>query len=91
MDKQIFKADQEPKKVLFLSEPYVIYTKFGYQAVADVVVIKGKKELILHLGAKSLSERLNEISKDNNDKLTGIEVWIYKADDSKYAQYLVEL
>ena len=37
-----FEVTTEPVKILIISEPYVIYTGFGYQAVVDVQSTKKK-------------------------------------------------
>ncbi len=88
---QYLKFDREPKKVLFVSEPYALYTTRGYQVVADIVTVKGKKEYYIFLGAKSLADNIITLISDNNNCLTGLEVWIYKCSDDKYAEYKVEL
>ena len=75
---------------MFTSEPYVIYTVLGFQAVADVLTAKGKKEHYVFLGARSLGCRLFELMEENNGLLSGIDVWIYKRDESRYSGYVVE-
>jgi hypothetical protein len=84
--------DTDPNYCLFLSEPYVVYTKAGFTAAADVLVKKLKlsPERTVLLGAASLSLPLFERIQENGMKLTGIEVWIYKEGEEKSARYRVE-
>jgi hypothetical protein len=42
------------------------------------------------LGAQSLSLPLFERMADNKNKLTGIEVWIYKDGSERTSKYIVE-
>lgn len=84
------KVDIEPKKILFTSEPYVIYTPFGYQAVADILELKLRHEYILYLSARSLARQLEVLRNEHSGQLKGLEVWIRKKSDDKKSEYIVE-
>lgn len=85
------KIDREPVRICFVSEPYAKFTSRGYQVAADIITKKRKKEYFLYLGAKSLSEQLHALIQENNNILSGIEVWIHKDGDDKYSKYVLEL
>ena len=84
--------DTEPRNLLFISEPYVCFQKFGFCVVADAQLssISGKKNVSLLLGAQSLSIALFERIQQNNNSLIGVEVYIYKLSTEKMAKYKVE-
>jgi hypothetical protein len=83
-------VDQEPHYIMFTSEPYVVQLKTGFVVAADLIIQKTKKEKTLLLGAQSLSLPLFERMADNKNKLTGIEVWIYKDGSERTSKYIVE-
>lgn len=84
--------DQEPKHLLFTSEPYVVHLRTGFTVAADVLVgVKAQKvEKSLLISAQSLSDGLMERIRQNNSSLIGIEVWLYKAGAERTAKYIVE-
>jgi hypothetical protein len=84
------KIDIEPIRLLFTSEPYVVFTKRGYQAAANVFDQKRRTEHFIYLGAQSLAEQLEVLRAHNEGRLRGIEVWIRKKDPTKFAKYYVE-
>ena len=84
------KVDTEPKKLLVLCEPYVVYAYRGYQAVIDVIESRTKREYRLFIGAKTLSRQLNKLVSENNSRFTGLEFWIRKADGSPRSVYILE-
>jgi len=83
--------DTEPRNLLFISEPYVCIQKFGFTVAADAQLSSsnGKKNVTLIIGAQSLSLALFDRIKENNDKLTGVEVYIYKMSADKMSKYVV--
>ena len=84
------KIDTEPRRVLFTSEPYVLYTPFGYQPVAEVIEQKHKRSHLIYISARSLSKQLEYIREENGGNLIGTEVWIRKESDEKTSSYIVE-
>jgi hypothetical protein len=84
--------DQEPCKVIFSSEPYPVLLKTGLTVVADVIVNKArsKSERSLIISPLSLAKPLVMRIGDNSNKLSGIEVWIYKSGPDKTSAYIVE-
>lgn len=85
-------VDVEPRRIQFTSEPYVAFTRAGFTAAADVLTNIGlvKREQTLLLAAQSLSAKLHELIRENNGKLSGIEVWIYKSGPERTAKYVIE-
>lgn len=85
-------VDQEPNSLLFTSEPYVVNLKTGFTVAADVIISKAnlKIEKTVLLGAQSLTGPLFERMLLNYNKLSGIEVWIYKSGADKTSKYIVE-
>jgi hypothetical protein len=73
----------------FISEPYVIYTKRGYQPVVDVLDVHRGIEGYLFISAVSLSDGLHALSQANNDKLTGVVALVGKASKERMAPYEV--
>ncbi|WP_155999735.1 hypothetical protein [Thioalkalivibrio sulfidiphilus] len=90
MDKNQLKIDIEPKRIIITSEPYVMYTKRGYQAVVDVIESRSKRDYFIYISARSLSDRLEELRLMNNNKLHGLEIWVRKESAEKMAGYIVE-
>lgn len=84
--------DQEPKLLLFTSEPYVVHMRTGFTVAADVLVsyknIKSEKTLLI--SAQSLTDQLMERMAESNHLLTGIEVWVYKSGPERISKYIVE-
>jgi len=85
-------VDQEPRLLLFTSEPYVVYMRTGFTVAADVLISNKatKQEKTLLISAQSLSEQLMIRMADCNNLLTGIEVWVYKSGPERTSKYLVE-
>lgn len=85
--------DQEPKHLLFTSEPYVVHLRTGLTVAADVIVgtnSQNKTEKSILLSSQTLSDGLVARMKENNSKLAGVEVWVYKAGPEKTSKYIVE-
>lgn len=90
MDREQLKIDIEPLRVLITSEPYVIYTVRGYQAVVDVFEKRKKREYYMFVTARSIADPIENLRVSNSGRLTGIEVWIRKSGSEKTAKYIVE-
>jgi hypothetical protein len=85
-----FRITESTSVLQIQSEPYVIYSKFGYVPVLDVEEIhKGQKGYIL-ISASSLGEALNKIQCENQGLLAGVTVSIQKESASRMARYIVE-
>ena len=85
-------VDLEPCNVLFLSEPYPVLLKTGFTVAADVILKKGMKktEMTLLIAAQSIAFVLKEKMTANGGRLSGIQVWIYKAGTEKSSKYILE-
>jgi hypothetical protein len=79
----------EPIRILITSEPYVKYTKRGYQAAVDVISTKDRRDFFIYIGSTSLTEKLEFLRNENNNMLTGIEIWIHKENDEKFSKYVI--
>jgi hypothetical protein len=62
----------------------------GFAAVVNVLERKSKREFFIYIGALSLSKVLDQLSKENSDKMLGLEFWIRKKDADKFSSYVVE-
>jgi hypothetical protein len=84
--------DQEPTRVLFSSEIYPVLLKTGMTVSADVIIVKGSSttERSLIVAPLSLAKPLTILMESNGDRLSGIEVWIYKSGPEKTSSYVVE-
>jgi hypothetical protein len=84
--------DQEPRRLLFSSEPYPVLLKTGMTVAADVILHKGKSRVnkSLIISPYSLANPLTIRMIENSNKLTGIELWIYKSGSEKTSSYVVE-
>jgi hypothetical protein len=81
---------EEPLRIRFESEAFVIGQIRGYAAAAYVLSTKQKRRHYLLLGAKSIYEQLEPLREANNGALLGIEVWIRKAGTEKTSAYILE-
>ena len=87
---EALKVDTEPVRLRIISEPYVIFTPFGYQAAIDVWQIKKKTKKRLFLSAKTLSLQLETIRKENKmNNFFGMEFWINKESASRKSPYVL--
>jgi hypothetical protein len=84
------KIDIEPRRILITSEPFVLYTPFGYQPVVEVLEVKTKRTYLLSIAARSLSQPLEQFRIENNGYMTGVEVWIRKKSTDRKSPYIVE-
>jgi hypothetical protein len=84
------KIDTEPKRLLVTSEPYVIMTALGYQAVVNVIERKSRREHFIYIGPKSLAKPLDQLRQENGGKTLGLEFWLRKKDGEKYSEYILE-
>ena len=77
---------------MFVSDPYPVLLKTGLAVAADLIHSKGKSkyEKSLIISAYSLAKPLVDRMAANQDSLSGIEVWIYKAGPERQAAYIVE-
>ena len=75
--KNFLKVTTDWTDVEIISEPYVILTIRGY---APAVTIKNQngEELGFYLSAKSLSDKVEELRKKNNNNFTGIKFKVKK-------------
>jgi hypothetical protein len=80
----------EPIKLLITSEPRVIYTRRGYQAVVSVFHKKKRREGYIFLSASSLANTLESLRNENDGKMSGLEFWIRKKSAEKMSPYIIE-
>ena len=72
-DRAQFKVNIEPKRIMITSEPYVMYSVRGYQAVVDILDSHTKREYFLFVSARTLATPLELLRESNNGYLTGLE------------------
>jgi hypothetical protein len=89
-DKDTLKIDIEPIRVQLLTEPYVVYSRFGYAPVINVWVKKNKREYMMYLSASSLGKGIEAVRKKNGSDFKGLEFWIRKESAEKKAKFIVE-
>lgn len=89
-EKTHLKIDTEPRRLLVTSEPYVIYTRWGYQAVVDVFERRTKREYYIYLSPRSLALALETLRQENDGKTAGLEFWLRKRSEDKKSDYLLE-
>jgi hypothetical protein len=90
IEKDTLKIDTEPVRVQVLSEPYVVFNRFGYAPVIDVWVKKRKREYIMYLSAKSLGQGIEAIRQSNQSGFKGLEFWIRKETAEKTSKYMID-
>ena len=73
-----------------LTEPYVIYTKYGYTPVIDVEEIHRGISGYLVITASSLGDALKNLQDGNGGKLSGITISVKKESAARMARYIVE-
>jgi hypothetical protein len=71
------------------SEPYVIYSKRGYQPVIDVENVHTGDDGHLVITAQSLSDPLHEFAEKNDGNLTGIVIIVRKESKDRMSPYVV--
>ena len=84
------RVDAEPKLLQITSEPYVIFTKRGYQPVVNVLEKKRKMNLILFISPVTLTRQLEPLREENNGQFIGLEFWIRKESYEKTSSYILE-
>jgi hypothetical protein len=89
-DHQRLKLDTEPKRLFVVSEPYVMYTAFGYEAVVDVIEKKTKREYYIFISPRSLAVKLESLRQENDGKTTGLEFWLRKKTADRASEYILE-
>lgn len=69
-----------------------MFTKAGFTVAADVLIKKPHKSLerSVLISPQSLSTPLLDRMSNNNYRLTGVEVWIYKDGQERTSRYKVE-
>jgi hypothetical protein len=84
--------EQEPIHVLFLSEPYPVLLRTGYVVAADVSlrIASRKVERSLIISSYSIANGLRQRINENNNVLSGVQIWLYKSGPEKTASYIVE-
>ncbi len=65
----------------------VIATLHGYAPVLPVSKVNMSQEYILYISAKSLSEQLEPLRKNNGDQFTGLKFSIRKESENQMAKY----
>lgn len=83
------RVDVEPRRLLVVSEPYVVYSTLGYQCALDVFEKKHKKNWSIYIGAISLSRSLQVLVTSNNGSALGLEFWIRKESTDRKSKYLL--
>jgi len=84
------KIDVEPMRLQFITEPYIVFGRFGYQAAFNVWLAKKKREYILLVGASSLSAGIEQLMKASDlNSYIGLEFWVQKESDNKMSKYVV--
>jgi hypothetical protein len=81
---------EEPVRIRFESEPFVLVQPRGYAPAAYVMATKTKKRAYLLLAASSICEQLEPLRNENQGRLLGVEVWIRKSSPEKTAKYVIE-
>ena len=87
-DVDVLKVSSEAIRIRLTSEPYVVFTAFGYQAAIDIWHTKKKRTMRLLLSARTLSMQLEAIRNSNSmSQFKGIEFWICKETDERRSPY----
>jgi len=82
--------DTNPVKLRVLSEVYLVYTsRRVYAPAIDVQNIKSKIKSSVWVSASSIATRLEEIREINQGGIVGIEFWLEKDSDDKFAKYIL--
>jgi hypothetical protein len=71
------------------SEPYVIFSRRGYQPVIDVENVHTGQTGYLVITAQSLSDPLHEFAEGNDGNLTGIVIIVRKESKDRMSPYVV--
>jgi hypothetical protein len=90
MQLEKLKVTEEPVRVRIDSEPFVVFTPFGYAGAVEAYLPKKKHSRLLMLSASSLAKAIEEMRQKNGGKFVGIEFWVNKKNSDKRAPYEVE-
>lgn len=71
------------------SEPYVIYTKRGYQPVINISKVHTGEDGYLIISAQSLSDPLHQLAERNCGRLSKLVLLIKKASRDRMSPYIV--
>ncbi len=80
---------QEPIRIRFESEMFIVPTHFGYTAAANVMAMKTKRRWLLLMSARSICKALEPLREEYDGQLKGIEVWIKKSGPERSAAYVI--
>lgn len=72
------------------SEPYVVFTPYGYQAAIDVQDVHSGENGFLVISAQSLAEPLHQLA-EVRGKLAGACISLRKESSARTARYLVSI
>lgn len=76
-------------RIAVIGEPSVILTVRGYAPILTVRQERNDLEYILYISAKSLSDPLELLRKQNGDKFTGLDIELRKTTSERSAPYEV--
>lgn len=87
--KQQIRISDSSVLIKIISEPYVIYTKRGYQPAVDVTDLHSGAEGFLIISAMSLADGIQPMVLANKNHFSGIVAVVSRASKEKTAPYIV--
>jgi hypothetical protein len=85
----MLKVGTAPTNVEVVSEPFIRLTFRGYVPCLKVKVVKSGLDYALAINAKSLTEALDKIRKQNEGFFVGLKFQLCKKDESQMAPYIL--
>ena len=84
------KATPIEQKLEITSNPYVVFTPFGYHPFVNVKNIDNKKEGKIIISPISLARKLREFFEENNNAFVGIKISYKKKSSDPKSAYVIE-
>ena len=87
---ETIKAKPIAIKLEIISQPYVVYTPFGYQPYINVKNLDTKEEGKINMSPRSLSVKLRELFEENNFNFLSIKFSFKKESIDPKSKYIIE-
>lgn len=84
------KATPIEQKLEITSNPYVVFTPFGYHPFVNVKNLDNEKEGKIIISPISLARKLREFFEENNNAFVGIKISYKKKSSDPKSAYVIE-
>jgi hypothetical protein len=86
---EVLKIGTQLTVIRLIGEPFVVYTKFGYQPAIECERIYAGTKHTLRLGAVTLADEIESRRRKNEGECNDLMLGLKREDESKRARYIV--